>query len=126
MSTPLISNTAGDFTLQANAAGRVQITQGYFKLPSNGSRPSPAETGDLHWNGQVLELYTGDDGGGNASWLHITGDTNAALRGFILPAFTTTERNALTPAPGETILNTTSLELQIYTGPTFGWRGIAL
>lgn len=126
MSTPLISNTAGDFTLQANATGRVQITQGYFKLPSNASRPGTGETGDLHWNGQVLEMYTTDDGGGNASWLHITGDGGAAQRGFIIPNFTTTERNALTPAPGETILNSTTGNLDVYTGPTFGWRSVAL
>lgn len=126
MSTPLISNTAGDFTLQANATGRVQITQGYFKLPSNASRPATGETGDLHWNGQVLEMYTVDDGGSNAGWLHITGDSFAAQRGFIIPNFTTTERNALTPAPGEMILNSTSSRLEIYTGPTFGWRGVTL
>lgn len=124
--TPLMRNGAGDLTLQATATGRVQVTQGYFKLPSNASRPSPAETGDVHWNGQDLELYTTDDGGGNASWLHITGDAFAAQRGFIIPIFTTTERNALTPAPGEMILNSTTQELEIYTGPTFGWRGTAL
>lgn len=126
MSTPLISNTAGDFTLQANATGRVQITQGYFKLPNNASRPGTGETGDFHWNGQVLEMYTADDGGGNASWLHITGDGGAAQRGFIIPNFTTTERNALTPAPGEMILNSTTGNLDVYTGPTFGWRSVAL
>ena len=124
--TPLLRNNAGDLTLQATATGRVQVTQGYLKLPSNGSRPSPAETGDIHWNGQTLELYTTDDGGGNASWLHITGDSFLAQRGFIIPIFTTTERNALTPAPGEMILNSTTTQLEIYTGPTFGWRGTAL
>ena len=126
MSTPLISNTAGDFTLQANATGRVQITQGYFKLPNNASRPATGETGDLHWNGQVLEMYTADDGGTNAGWLHLAGDSSAAQRGFIVPNFTTTERNALTPAPGEMILNSTTFQLEIYTGPTFGWRGVTL
>ena len=124
--TPLMRNGSGDLTLQSNAGGRVQITQGYLKLPSNASRPATGETGDLHWNGQVLEMYTSDDGGTNAGWLHLAGDSSAAQRGFIIPNFTTTERNALTPAPGEMILNSTSSRLEIYTGPTFGWRGVTL
>ena len=113
--TPVMRNGSGDLTLQSNAGGRVQITQGTFKVATGESRPT-GELGDLYHTGTGLEMYLTDTGGGSAGWVHVAGSATNANHGLLIPLFTTTERNALTASPGEMILNTTTTKLEVWDG----------
>lgn len=115
MDTPLLRNSSGDLTLQSNSGGRIQITQGTFKLVTGESRPT-GELGDLYHTGTGIEMYLSDTGGGSAGWIHVAGSATNASHGLLIPVFTTTERNALSASPGETILNTTTGKLEVWDG----------
>ena len=61
-------------------------------------------------------MYLTDTGGGSAGWVHVAGSATNANHGLLIPVFTTTERDALTASPGETIINTTTGKLEIWNG----------
>lgn len=107
----------------ATADDRVRITQGWLNLRFDPGKPPTPAVGDVAWNGNVLEVYTANDGSGSPAWLHVAGESTTATRGLILPTFTTTERNALPAVLGETILNVTTGKLEVYV-PALGWVAI--
>lgn len=122
VNTPVVQNIGGNVRIDGDSV----TFDGPISIPQSTRSTSPT-SGDINWDGTVLEFYTNDDGTGNAGWLHITGDPQQANRGFILPAFTTADRNAISnPANGETILNITTGSIDVYTGPTNGWLSAAL
>ena len=123
LNTPLVQNIGGNIRIDGDQV----ILEGPMRLAQNLNTQITPSSGDLNWDGMKLEIYTNDNGTGNAGWMHITGDPQQATRGFILPAFTTTGRNGISnPANGETILNITTGSIDVYTGPTNGWLSATL
>lgn len=114
--SPLISNT-GDVTITPAAGSRTKVGL-TMNMAWNVVPDGTPQVGDIWHNGETLAVYVKDDGlnGGspdNPAWIYFGA---GAPRGFLLPIFDTAGRNALTPAPGETILNVSTQKLEVWSG----------
>jgi hypothetical protein len=119
-----INRTSGDITI--NTPGKVDIsnTSSYLSLPYRLGEPSSPALGDVFFNGDTIGVRVRDmepGGGGSDEW-HYLGGANAP-RGFVVPRFSTTARNNLSPVNGEMIVNVTDNEMQVYYGGA--WRTLA-
>jgi hypothetical protein len=117
--SPDISNT-GDVTISPSNGFRTKLGL-TLNMAWNVVPDAIPQVGDIWHNGETLAVYVKDDGlnGGspdNPAWIYFGA---GAPRGFLLPIFDTAGRNALTPAPGETILNVSTQKLEIWNGSSW-------
>ena len=115
VAAPEIQNTGGE--IMVDASTRVRFKRGYLGFELASTLPGSPSVGDFVFTGETLALRLNDDGSGSPGWHYLGGPF--APGGFILPTFTTTERNALTARPGEMILNVSTSKLEVWNGSTW-------
>ena len=115
VAAPEIQNTGGE--IMVDASTRVRFKRGYLGFELASTLPGSPSVGDFVFTGETLALRLNDDGSGSPGWHYLGGPF--APGGFILPTFTTTERNALTARPGEMILNVSTSKLEVWDGSTW-------
>lgn len=114
----IISASTGG--IEFNAPGKFDIANNssWVGLPYRTSLPTTGiALGDMTFLGDTAAILVRNMSGvGTADeWLYLGG--NNAPRGIVFPRLNSTQRNAITnPYPGETILNVTDNQLQMYYG----------